>query len=81
MEMSTTVAPCDVTEGLLCEGDVITEMTHLNTPTDCQAVCQNHPECQFWSHWREEGGEHWYVLTASIDLILVNETQKIFLIN
>ena len=24
-----------------------------------QAVCQNHPECGYWSHWREEHGEHW----------------------
>merc|ERR1712066_867538 len=57
--METTLAPCDVTEGSLCDDDVITEITHINTASDCQAVCQNHPECQFWSHWREEGPEHW----------------------
>merc|ERR1712121_183930 len=57
--METTLAPCDVTEGELCDDDVITEITHINTASDCQAVCQNHPECQFWSHWNEEGGEHW----------------------
>merc|ERR1712244_44400 len=57
--METTLAPCDVTEGELCDDDVITEITHINTASDCQAVCQNHPECQFWSHWTEEGGEHW----------------------
>merc|ERR1711931_299456 len=57
--METTLAPCDVTEGESCDDDVITEITHINTASDCQAVCQNHPECQFWSHWTEEGGEHW----------------------
>jgi len=35
------------------------EVDHLNGASDCQSLCQNHPECNYWSHWNEEGGEHW----------------------
>ena len=54
---------CNVVKGLLCdplhEDNLIIEVTHLQTVSDCQALCQNHPECNFWSHYNEEGGEHW----------------------
>lgn len=54
---------CNVVKGLLCdphhEDNLIIEVTHLQTVSDCQALCQNHPECNFWSHFNEEGGEHW----------------------
>jgi len=47
--------------GALCDSNnnLILEVEHLNTPSDCQSICQNHPECNWWSHWAEEGGEHW----------------------
>ena len=55
---------CNVVKGLLCdplhEDNLIIEVTHLQTVSDCQALCQNHPECNFWSHYNEEGGEHWW---------------------
>jgi len=55
------LAPCDLTEGLLCDEkeNLITEIEGISSASDCQAVCQNHPECQFWSHFVEEGPEHW----------------------
>ena len=58
-----TLAKCNVVNGLLCdplhEENLIIEVTHLQTVSDCQALCQNHAECRFWSHWNEEHGEHW----------------------
>merc|ERR1712110_1322015 len=56
---TTALAPCDVTEGQLCDDEVITTIEHIPTRSDCQAICQNHPECNWWSHWVEGGGEHW----------------------
>jgi len=56
---TTSLAPCDVTEGQLCDDEVITTIEHIPTRSDCQAICQNHPECNWWSHWVEGGGEHW----------------------
>jgi len=61
-ETTTTALPaCNVTQGLLCDAqeNLIMEVEHLNTASDCQAICQNEAECNYWSHWREEGGEHW----------------------
>merc|ERR1711872_959000 len=58
---TTTLPLCNVTMGALCDShnNLILEVEHLNTPSDCQSICQNHPECNWWSHWAEEGGEHW----------------------
>merc|ERR1711953_995219 len=56
---TTPLAQCDVTEGQLCDDEVIATIQHIPTRSDCQAVCQNHPECNWWSHWVEGGGEHW----------------------
>merc|ERR1711997_1410501 len=56
---TTTLAPCDVTEGFYCDDEVIATIEHIPTRSDCQAICQNHPECNWWSFWAEGGGEHW----------------------
>jgi len=58
---TTTPPICNVTMGTLCDShnNVILEVEHLSTPSDCQSICQNHQECNWWSHWVEEGGEHW----------------------
>jgi len=59
---SPTRPPCDVNEGQICEGEhnLISHIEHINSASDCQAICQNHPECGFWSHYRQgEGHDHW----------------------
>merc|ERR1719516_351785 len=59
---SPTRPPCDVNEGQICEGEhnQIAHIEHINSASDCQAICQNHPECGFWSHYRQgEGHDHW----------------------
>merc|ERR1712226_1591999 len=56
---TTSLAPCDVTEGYYCDDEVIVTIEHIPTRSDCQAICQNHPECNWWSFWAEGGGEHW----------------------
>jgi len=48
-----------VTEGYYCDDEVIATIEHIPTRSDCQAICQNHPECNWWSFWAEGGGEHW----------------------
>merc|ERR1711892_810964 len=57
----TTIAQCDVTEGVICDEpeNLIEHIEHISHASDCQAICQNHPECNFWSHYAEEGHEHW----------------------
>merc|ERR1712154_608487 len=53
----------DGEEHLPCEGDFfygftcqkgpeneIVHIEHMNSASDCQAVCQNHVECEFFSH-------------------------------
>merc|ERR1711909_242023 len=57
----TTLAPCDVTEGVICDDpeSLIEHIEHISHASDCQAICQNHPECNYWSHYAEEGHEHW----------------------
>ena len=38
----------------------IAHIEHINSASDCQAICQNHGECGFWSHYRQgEGHDHW----------------------
>merc|ERR1719348_226882 len=62
MPTTTTSRPeCDVTEGVLCEdmGNLIEHIEHIHDVSDCQAICQNHASCEYWSHYLEEGGEHW----------------------
>jgi len=59
---SPTRPPCNVNEGEICEGEhtQIAHIEHINSASDCQAICQNHPECGFWSHYRQgEGHDHW----------------------
>merc|ERR1711892_1263759 len=57
----TTIAQCDVNEGAICDepDNLIEHIEHISHASDCQAICQNHPECNFWSHYAEEGHEHW----------------------
>merc|ERR1719341_1742718 len=57
----TTIAPCDVNEGVLCEGhgNLIVEIEGITSASDCQAVCQNHADCNYWGHYVEEGPEQW----------------------
>merc|ERR1711892_949214 len=57
----TTIAQCDVTDGVICDEpeNLIEHIEHISHASDCQAICQNHPECNFWSHYAEEGHEHW----------------------
>merc|ERR1712172_31518 len=60
--MPATRPPCEVNEGSICEGEhnLISHIEHINSASDCQAICQNHPECGFWSHYRQgEGHDHW----------------------
>merc|ERR1711971_682134 len=60
--MPATRPACDVNEGSICEGEhnLISHIEHINSASDCQAICQNHPECGFWSHYRQgEGHDHW----------------------
>merc|ERR1719244_1398775 len=56
---SPTRPPCDVNEGQICEGEhnLIEHIEHINSASDCQAICQNHPECGFWSHYRQGEGQ------------------------
>merc|ERR1719348_2412830 len=58
---TTTMVPCDVDEGVICDdpASLIEHIEHISHASDCQAICQNHPECNFWSHYAEEGHEHW----------------------
>merc|ERR1711971_419247 len=44
---SPTRPPCDVNEGSICEGEhnLISHIEHINSASDCQAICQNHHEC------------------------------------
>merc|ERR1719318_2390155 len=59
--METTIAKCDVEYGVVCDDpeSLIEHIEHISHASDCQAICQNHPECNFWSHYAEEGHEHW----------------------
>ena len=61
---TTALARCDVTEGFYCDDEVIATIEHIPSRSDCQAICQNHPECNWWSFWAEGGGEHWWVTTV-----------------
>merc|ERR1711936_465986 len=58
-----TRPPCEVAEGEICdegEHNLIEHIEHISSASDCQAICQNHPECGFWSHYRQgEGHDHW----------------------
>merc|ERR1719430_3011409 len=62
---TTTPTPtrpsCDINFGMICEDHgEIEHIEHIHTASDCQAICQNHPECQTWSHWLQaEGHDHW----------------------
>eukprot|EP00091_Calanus_sinicus_P008644 TRINITY_DN2079_c0_g1_i2.p1 TRINITY_DN2079_c0_g1~~TRINITY_DN2079_c0_g1_i2.p1 ORF type:complete len:279 (+),score=79.62 TRINITY_DN2079_c0_g1_i2:74-838(+) len=57
----TTVAKCDAEHGVVCDDPAhqIEHIEHISHASDCQAICQNHPECNFWSHYAEEGHDHW----------------------
>jgi len=57
----TTIAKCDVNAGSLCDAheNLIEQIEGISSASDCQAVCQNHAECEYWSHYSEEGPEHW----------------------
>jgi len=57
----TTIPKCDVNDGVLCDGhgNLIEEIEGISSASDCQAVCQNHEECNYWSHYVEEGPEKW----------------------
>eukprot|EP00091_Calanus_sinicus_P023529 TRINITY_DN7996_c1_g1_i1.p1 TRINITY_DN7996_c1_g1~~TRINITY_DN7996_c1_g1_i1.p1 ORF type:complete len:305 (+),score=67.14 TRINITY_DN7996_c1_g1_i1:41-916(+) len=59
--METTIPKCDVEDGVVCDDpeSLIEHIEHISHASDCQAICQNHPECNFWSHYAEEGHEHW----------------------
>lgn len=66
---TTTATPtrpaCDVNYGQVCENEhglLEEDWDHDPTASDCQAICQNHPECGFYSHYTEaDGHEHWGV--------------------
>eukprot|EP00090_Calanus_glacialis_P011805 TRINITY_DN2019_c0_g1_i4.p1 TRINITY_DN2019_c0_g1~~TRINITY_DN2019_c0_g1_i4.p1 ORF type:complete len:301 (-),score=75.65 TRINITY_DN2019_c0_g1_i4:34-810(-) len=57
----TTIAKCDADYGVVCDDPdrLIEHIEHISHASDCQAICQNHAECNFWSHYAEEGHEHW----------------------
>jgi len=58
----STRPPCNTNPGRLCdtrESNLIEHIEHISQPGDCQAICQNHGGCGGWSHYAEEGGEHW----------------------
>ena len=59
--VETTQAKCDVNYGVVCDDphNLIEHIEHISHASDCQAICQNHGECNFWSHYRQaEGHEH-----------------------
>ena len=58
--METTIAKCDVEFGVVCDDpeSLIEHIEHISHASDCQAICQNHPECNFCSHYAEEGHGH-----------------------
>merc|ERR1712168_148310 len=58
---SAPLPDCEVNMGSLCnsEGNLIEHIEHIHDVSDCQAICQNHANCEFWSHYLEEGHEHW----------------------
>merc|ERR1719154_109125 len=57
----TTIAKCDVNDGALCAGpdNLLEEIEGLSLASDCQAICQNHADCNYWGHYVEEGPEKW----------------------
>jgi len=60
--VETTQAKCDVNYGVVCDDphNLIEHIEHISHASDCQAICQNHGECNFWSHYRQaEGHDHW----------------------
>merc|ERR1712142_1126072 len=60
--VETTQAKCDVNYGVVCDDphNLIEHIEHISHASDCQAICQNHGECNFWSHYRQaEGHAHW----------------------
>jgi len=61
MPTEPTRPACEVNSGSLCAqgGNLIEHIEHIHDVSDCQAICQNHASCEYWSHYLEEGGEHW----------------------
>jgi len=55
------IPECNVNVGSLCraEDNLIEHIEHIHDVSDCQAICQNHAHCEFWSHYLEEHHEHW----------------------
>merc|ERR1711892_102063 len=60
MPTEPTRPACETRVGSLCaqEGNLIEHIEHIHDTSDCQAICQNHPNCEYWSHYLEEGHEH-----------------------
>ena len=50
----------DFYAGWLCDEheNLIEHIEHISQASDCQAICQNHDECHFFSHYVDEGHEH-----------------------
>jgi len=60
---TTAGVECEVHVDEVCaeEGKLIEHETHIDWARDCQAICQNHPGCAHWSHYREGGdGDHYW---------------------
>jgi len=61
METTTGSADCSgFYPGFVCTPEVsaIDTITHIMTPTECQALCQLRGGCTYWSHWIEVKDEH-----------------------
>merc|ERR1711936_1239252 len=57
----TTLAPCDVTEGVICDDleSLIEHIEHISHASDCQAICQIYPDCgRTTSHECHDEGTH-----------------------
>ena len=73
--------PCedDFITGSLCDKheNEILHVTHIPTASDCQSICQNHPECNFFSHTTRHEGKHGKMSTRCYNNIGLNAKAKV----
>ena len=52
----------------------ILHVEHIPQASDCQSLCQNHPECGFWSHTSRHEGECW--LHWQCDILTTHDCEE-----
>ena len=64
--------------GYLCDDGDLQEIEGITSASDCQALCQNHEECQFFSYWTEEHGHEkgWCYFHTSCNKIADGECHQ-----